>query len=159
MRVIFLVLFVTSAGSSIWGSIDVIFYTPELFDVAQDYDLTYPYYILLGFFFWGGLAVCYTLLRRNEWGYGFGLIWIWANIVFVTLIAIVAVLDTTFIFRYLIASTPAAERDIASIAEIVGSGIFTVGMVVFCLGSAFFGFVFLWLLIKNRDYFSNTSSI
>lgn len=159
MRVIFLILFIISAASGIWTSLDAVFYTPKLFDLAAEYHVIYPYYILLGFYFWGGFALFYTLLRRNEWGYGLGLVWVWTNIINVVLFAVTMSLNTTLLFRYFLAATPADERNISGLAESVGSGAYTAGIVAGSLGVALFGFIYLWILIRNRDYFSNTSAI
>ncbi len=159
MRVLFFVLFLLSAVFSIWSSLETVFYTPQVLDLAADYYADYPYYVLLGFLFWGGLGLCYALIRKNSWEYSLSLVWVWTNIASLLFVAAILPFNNVLSLRYLMASTPIEERDIGNLAEMVGTGVFAATIIVAVVLSMLLSFFSLWLLTKNRDYFSNTNAV
>lgn len=155
MRIIFVILMIISIISGIWTAIDPLFFNPEIFDIAEEYNFIIPYYGILGFAFWGGLAMFYAIVTRKSWGYPLAIAWIVLGITFTGIMGMAVFLDDTFLFKYLLATTPPEQRDIAVIAEM--SSMTTVIIVtnainlfIFC-----FGFVYLLLAYLNRNYFCN----
>lgn len=155
MRVIFVILMVISILSGLWTAIDPLLFNPEIFEIAEEYHFIIPYYGILGFCFWGGLAMFYAIITRKTWGFPLTIAWIVLGIIFTGIVGLTVFLDSTFLFKYMLATTPPQERDIALIAEMssipeVVIITNTINLFVFC-----FGFVYLLLAYLNRDYFCN----
>ncbi len=155
MRIWFLLLMVISISFGIWETVDAVFFTPGIFDVAESYYFEFPLYAYFGFSFWGGLALLFALMTRKEWGYPLAFTYIIINFAVALLIGVVNILDETFMLKYLLAIAPPSERDIGFIAEYVAAPSTQlrakVGLIVILLPSAYY----LWLVRRNREYFCN----
>ncbi len=153
MRILFIIVTVISILLTLLWTLDEVFVTTGIFDLAEQYYVSIPYYIFVGFSFWGSLGLLFALVFRKQWGYPLALGLIWASIIFTTAFFAAGFFDETFMFKYMLTITPPADRDIDLLAEMYGTPVSRYPSVAGFIVSGAAYYFYLRLTRRNKDYF------
>ncbi len=152
-----LILFFLFNAYCIWAVISDVFDPGSFISFFAAYDLELVYYLQNGVAFWLALAVIYSLIRQNEWGYSFSIFSIVFGIVGCLLITILMLVDREPLAQYMMEQALSDGSSYEEAEFTSSKPMMEVIMAVVLISTIVIELLFLWRIVRNKDYFSNSS--